>query len=187
MNDQNKSSALADEQEEWRDVPGVPGYRVSNMGRVIGTKGKILKPSNTATGYHRVTVTGAIPKNRSVHGLVLSAFIGPRPEGQEARHLNGKRKDNRLSNLAWGTPKENGADRVVHGTLPVGVRHGFAKLTEDQVRIIREVYASRTSFHWGSAELGRRFNVDGSTVLYAARGITWKCVSDDRKGNYESQ
>lgn len=32
------------------------------------------------------------------------------------RHLNGNPYDNRLENLAWGTPSENMLDKVRHGT-----------------------------------------------------------------------
>jgi hypothetical protein len=30
--------------EEWRDVVGSPGYKVSNLGRVLGPRGRVLKP-----------------------------------------------------------------------------------------------------------------------------------------------
>ena len=53
---------------------------------------------------------------RLVHRLVLEAFVGPRPEGMVARHLNGDPGDNRLENLAWGTQSENNYDKVRHGT-----------------------------------------------------------------------
>jgi len=54
--------------------------------------------------------------NGRIHVLVLLAFVGPRPEGQQARHLNGNATDNRRVNLAWGTPKQNTADSIRHGT-----------------------------------------------------------------------
>ena len=49
-----------------------------------------------------------------VHRLVLETFVGPRPDGMEARHLNGDCQDNRVENLIWGTPLENGADKIRH-------------------------------------------------------------------------
>lgn len=77
-----------------------------------------------------------------VHRLVLMTFVGPLPPGQECRHLNGDRTDNRLSNLAWGTRIENMQDRKRHGTDDAGERAPRAKLTNDQARKIRERYAA---------------------------------------------
>jgi len=42
-------------------------------------------------------------KHRSVHSLVLEAFVGPRPEGMDGCHENDVPWDNRLSNLKWDT------------------------------------------------------------------------------------
>lgn len=59
-----------------------------------------------------------------VHALVAQAFIGPRPEGLEVRHLNGDPLDNRPENLAYGTGSDNRADSIRHGT------HHQARKTE---------------------------------------------------------
>ncbi|WP_336158169.1 HNH endonuclease signature motif containing protein [Amycolatopsis sp. VC5-11] len=102
--------------ENWRRVPGAAGYLISDAGRLMsicGREARILRPSSNRKGYQLVKVHGL---NRSVHRLVLEAFVGPRPEGQEARHLNGNPADNRLHNLAWGTSSQNKADMVRHGT-----------------------------------------------------------------------
>jgi hypothetical protein len=53
----------------------------------------------------------------------------------QCRHLDGNRSNNRLDNLAWGTPLENGADKARHGTAK-GERNGRAKLTAAKVRRI---------------------------------------------------
>lgn len=74
-----------------------------------------MSPS-TSDGYRLLTLcAGGKRTNRPVHQLVVLAFIGPRPEGMEVRHLNGIRSDNRLENLMYGTKKENMADRALHG------------------------------------------------------------------------
>ena len=52
-----------------------------------------------------------------VHELVLLAFEGERPktgERSEIRHLDGDKLNNALSNLKYGTTKENAADRKLH-------------------------------------------------------------------------
>lgn len=50
-----------------------------------------------------------------MHYLVLLAFIGPRPDGLEIRHRNGKPADNRLRNLCYGTKSANMRDIPAHG------------------------------------------------------------------------
>jgi hypothetical protein len=75
-----------------------------------------------------------------VHRLVLEAFVGPCPDGMEGCHGDGDTANNRLGNLRWDTPKSNRADASRHGTVPLGSRHGNAKLNEQQVREIRQKY-----------------------------------------------
>lgn len=69
---------------------------------------------NKEWGYPMVTVGN---KSRPIHQLILETFVGFRPSSNhEARHLDGNSFNSILSNLAWGTKKENGEDRVLHGT-----------------------------------------------------------------------
>ncbi|SKS42033.1 HNH endonuclease [Mycobacteroides abscessus] len=42
----------------------------------------------------------------AVHLLVLTTFVGPRPDGAVPRWLNGDPADNRLVNLKWWTGEE---------------------------------------------------------------------------------
>jgi len=112
--------------EEWRPIDGHPGYEVSSLGRVrsyrrrhngLAGEPRLLKQSLTDKGYLRVGLRradGTGSRTIYVHKLVLTAFVGPAPEGMECRHLDGISQNNRLDNLAWGTDAENGADRVRH-------------------------------------------------------------------------
>jgi HNH endonuclease len=103
--------------ETFRRYPADPRILVGDHGTVIGVRGKVRKPTVTADGYHLLSVSfgGAA----SVHALVCETYHGPKPSpAHQAAHLNGNPSDNRPSNLAWKTPKENAADRVRHGTWP---------------------------------------------------------------------
>lgn len=99
---------------EWRPVVGHPRYRVSDNGQVYSTRSnKLLKLSTLMSGHIRAVVDG---EHRTVHTLMAEAFIGPRPEGQEVRHLNGQPSDNRIQNLTYGSKSENAYDSIQHGT-----------------------------------------------------------------------
>lgn len=51
-------------------------------------------------------------KEYMLHRVVLETFVGPPPPGSYGRHLNDDRSDNRLENLAWGTPQDNVNDML---------------------------------------------------------------------------
>lgn len=120
--------------EMWRPVAGYEGhYEVSDQGRVrsvdrvchdsIGRHRHLagrpmsthLSPNN---GRHMVKLKTQQRGHRwyTVSSLVLSAFVGLRPEGMEACHNNGDATNDRLENLRWDTPSENARDRIRHGT-----------------------------------------------------------------------
>lgn len=106
--------------EIWKPVPGFNGsHEVSSDGRVRSAKtGRILKQSvQRDSGRLQVGIwrEGKSTPTR-VHALVALAFHGPRPHGLEIRHLNGNQRDNRPSNLRYGTHAENEQDKLRHGT-----------------------------------------------------------------------
>ncbi len=117
---------------EWRPVLGWEGlYEVAADGRVrsvprrvVQRDGKAIHPRHGPLkphphprgGYRRVTLRApGRRRNVFVHDLVLEAFVGPRPDGAEARHIDGCTANNHTTNLAWGTPAENMGDRIRHG------------------------------------------------------------------------
>lgn len=110
--------------EEWREIPGYEGeYEVSSHGRVFSmarwvrcahggrrrVPPRMLRPG-TINRFGHVSVALGKGNSQCVHNLVLLAFVGPRPKGCEARHLDTDATNNRLSNLKWGTKSENSLD-----------------------------------------------------------------------------
>jgi hypothetical protein len=77
---------------------------------------------------------------RTIHSLVAEAFIGPRPDGMQVRHLDGDRTNNHLINLSYGTPVENAADRERHGNTARGENNGNAALKDTDADFIRAAY-----------------------------------------------
>jgi hypothetical protein len=178
--------------ETWLPVPGWEGlYEVSDLGRVRSLPH--LVPSRNRWSPYLLPVRGCVLKTRirhrylavvlvrqgtrldmSVHRLVLSAFVGPCPPGQESRHGPGGALDNRLINLCYGTRVENAADRVRDGTNvhpgPSGEDNGNAKLTTAIVAECRECRVAGVTI----AALARFHGVDASTMSVALSGKTWR-------------
>src|ERR1044072_2552805 len=106
------------EVENWKEVVGFSGYEVSDLGNVRTIRywnktGRELNPTVDALGYKRVGLRagkygepGYKVITRSVHSLVLEAFVGPRPVGAVGRHFPDRNPSNcRLDNLSWSTQK----------------------------------------------------------------------------------
>ncbi|MEG0063033.1 MAG: NUMOD4 domain-containing protein [Pseudomonas sp.] len=172
--------------EEWRDVEGHPGYRVSNLGRVMSYKqskaGKLVKQTvkkdhrRGKPEYLRVSLADAsgVRKNKRVHRLVLIAFVGPAPsEKHVGAHIDGNTRNNWLLNLKWATQIENEADKELHGTKLIGTDVANAKLNPAAVRRIRR---SNTSDSAVMKKLMADLGVSRSAITDVLKGRTWSQV-----------
>lgn len=94
--------------EEWRDIPGFPGYKASSLGRIEGPRGGILKPGWNGSGYSQVEALG---QSRLVHLLVGITFLGPKPfPNWQIDHITeGDKSNNKVDNLQWLSPADNRA------------------------------------------------------------------------------
>ena len=71
-----------------------------------------LKPTLRKNGYlvfnlQCPSVTDKGYFNTSVHRMVAECYLGPCPEGYEVDHIDGDKKNNKLSNLQYLTKEEN--------------------------------------------------------------------------------
>lgn len=152
-------------------IPGTENHYATKDGEIFSTvrsRMRKLKGRPRKKGYLAVVILG---RGRLVHRLVLETFVGPCPDGMQTRHLNGSRTDNRLCNLAWGTPKENSQDTKLHGRHKYarGEAHACSKLKEaDVVEIKKSVLPRQT--------LADRFGVTWENINSILTGKSWKHV-----------
>lgn len=181
--------------EKWLPVVGYEGsYEVSDAGRVRSLdrierhtkriprhvtvvrrlKGRLLRPGMKGDGHVTVCL-GRKSGSLQVHFLVLTAFVGPCPDGMECLHGNGIPDDNRLTNLSWGTRTQNLLDAVEHGDKLVGERQWNSKLKNSDIPTIRSLLGS-VSY----SELGRRYGVNEATIRQIKDGKAWKHIPQEK-------
>lgn len=182
----------AEAQERWRPIPGYEGYEASTWGRIRSLDrvlelmgrwgpmqrfhhGKILclkrKSSKGGSTYLCFYADGG--SYPQVNRAVCAAFHGIPPSNKhEAAHLDGKVQNNRPENLAWKTPIENAADKVRHGTAPIGTKNAGARLNEASVVDIIARYAAGEKSH----HLAIEYRVTPSNINAVVRGDTWAHV-----------
>jgi hypothetical protein len=173
----------------WKAIPGFSSYEASTDGNIRSVertitqrngsvrkfKARVLKPGRDRKGYLHVTLCDEHRRHhtKKVHALVLETFCRPRLEGEECRHLDGKKLNNCIENLYWGTSAENMADKIEHGTYVRGERVGNSVLKEDQVVLIY------TRAHNGEPmdDLATEYGVSRQTIEAIKYRRIWKWLT----------
>lgn len=182
--------------ELWEPVPGYENlYLVSDAGRVVslersvtvttrfGTytrtqKRRLLKPVVDAHGYMRIVLVSESgqQEQRKLHRLVAEAFL-PKPlmKNSTVLHLNDNKKDNRVTNLQWGSHNDNMLDMVSKGRQSIrrGEESALSVLSSSQVREIFDLAQRGVS----SREIAAKFGIARGTVVKIKTGIRWHEVT----------
>ena len=162
-------------------VEFIPGYRVSTCGAIWGS-GKAcgrafrrMKPTVGRGGYLWVQVRiGGKNRKVCIHRLVARTFVVG--VGPEVRHLNGNAQDNRRENLAWGTAKENAADRELHGRTARGLRNSMARHSDNDVAKAVQMIAAGAS----QRAVACHYGVSQATIWRWKHGFNRKIRTDDQ-------
>lgn len=125
-------------------------------------------------GYGRVGVAGRL---WSAHRYAYEQLVGPIPAGLCVCHRCDNRACVNPEHLFIGTHADNMADMVRKGRQTLGSVNRGAKLTEEQVRDIRD------RLHAGETRrcLAREFGVSSTAVDSIVSGKTWAWLDDHRK------
>ena len=174
--------------EEWKNVEGFDGfYQVSNFGNVkslggwCGTslrKPHVLSVSLTRDGYEKVRlIHNGKDKTLRVHRLVAEGFI-PKVEGKNTvNHIDGNKRNNNVSNLEWVDRSEQMYHAYKLGLKPsiVGTKNKGSKLTEEQVREIRNLYVPY-SREYGTVALANKYGVTNRGIGLVVNNKSYKNV-----------
>ena len=136
--------------EVWKPIKDLPGYSVSNEGRVKkDSTGQIMVLSNNG-GYCRITIS------KHVHRLVADAFIDkPDDERCWVDHIDGNRSNNNVENLRWVTPAEN------------CMAFGYKSRIENKKRAVLATHESGKTIYFSSRqEVANYFGCSDSEIVY---------------------
>ena len=125
--------------------------------------------SRNRNGYGQFGIKKTDGTNTMVepHRLLYKHHHGEIPEGLVVRHKCLNKHCVNPDHLEVGTEKENQADRVRDGTALYGEKHQSSKLTEAQVRDIRNRVGQLQK------EIAEEFGVAFQTISKIRRGERW--------------
>jgi hypothetical protein len=124
--------------------------------------------ARSSNGYGHISLNY---KTLSAHKVAWELKFGAVPDGLVVMHKCDTRACVNVEHLQLGTYKDNMQDcskkrRIAHGT-----RNPHAKLTDSDVREIRELYASGKHTQW---ELARRYGVWQGSIWQIIKGKAWR-------------
>lgn len=130
----------------------------------------LLHQRNDRDGYAHASFQG---EGHKAHRLVLTAAVGPPPEGKPlALHSCHRPACVNAEHLRWGDDADNMADAMAAGRHAVGERNGTAKLTEEDVRAIKQLREDGLL----QREVAALYGVARSRISHIERGYDWRHV-----------
>lgn len=129
---------------------------------------KILKPAKSPDGYLKTMLLGDDGKYHTitVHSMIAATYIGERPKGYEINHKNGIKTDNSVINLEYCTRSENCKHSFDMGLQKPkrGMLNGMSKLTDKDVKEIREFVRNFKGRYYGRKELANKYGISEAHI-----------------------
>jgi hypothetical protein len=152
------------------------GYRVTDDGTLISSKGKILKGYIGTHGY----LFFCIKDNKKTYSIPIHRFAAYCFYGDElfehecVRHKNNIKTDNFRNNLILGSSKENYSDNPEDWKINFSLSGASKKrkLTEENVKEIRKMIAENYSYK----QISEKFGVTKTTIQQIKEGKSYKWV-----------
>ena len=177
--------------ERWSKIPNYEKfYMASNLGRIksigrwVNTCGdgkryveeRIMKPQKRPDGYLMVGLSkNNKTTSKTIHRLVLTSFLDQPPKKEFVNHIDGNKKNNKLSNLEWVDKSENakhsfrlGLSKPTRGELS-----GVSKLKEKDVLDIKRRALSGEL----AKSISNDYNISNATVYQIKNGKRWAHIN----------
>jgi len=178
-------------QEIWKEIKGYENmYQVSNLGKIKSLKRyiynnrygqslvseKILKAGKNYGYLHVLLCKNGQMKNFKVHRLVAQAFLRLDITNKKlcVCHKDDNPQNNKLDNLWLGTHKDNTQDMFSKNRQHNrnGEKHPSSKLTEKQVKKIRELLKTPLF----QREIAKMYNISNKTISKIHTNKSWKHI-----------
>lgn len=153
------------------------GHIYSKRGRGMGKDSynnnlKKLMTGKGGSGYLQVCIKNkkGKRKNRMVHRLIASEFIGNIPNNMTVSHLDGNKFNNKPENLTIESQKKNLRRKLKHGTHDIGTNNSRSLINEIELLQIKELLADGNFTH---KEIGNMFGVSRVFITKINCGIRY--------------
>jgi hypothetical protein len=130
----------------------------------------------TQFGYGCLKIGGRGGHWVRAHRYAYAELVGEIREGLSICHHCDNRLCVRPEHLFMATHRENQLDMARKGRASRGVGNPSAKLTEERVREMRDLYAMSAQPLWTYRSLSRRYGVSESTASSVVRRASWTHV-----------
>lgn len=168
--------------EVFKDIPGYEGlYQISNFGKVKSLprkenhfKEKVLTVRLDRGGYP-VTFFRYKTKGKwiKIHRAIAMAFINNPLCKEVVNHIDGDKQNYNILNLEWVTDRENKDHAMTNRLYAAGEKNNGAKLKEEQVKEIRELYKTKKLT---IRELSQKFDISWCSVQRITSYSNWKYI-----------
>lgn len=156
-------------------IKDFPNYYITDDGVVLCSNEEVKSSSVDTKGYHHISLSNNNQrKTYLIHRLVALHFI-PNPNNlPQVNHIDGNKSNNNVNNLEWVT----GSSNIIHSfnnnlSSYRGERNGRSKLTESQVKEIKQLIADKIKLK----DIATQFNIHPNVISEIKRGIKWKHIN----------
>jgi len=150
-------------------VHDMPGWFVCEEGFAITPEGKITEGSRHGVKGYRMI--GKRSNRKYLHRAIAEAFI-PNPDNLPyVRHLDDDPQNNSVSNLAWGTQKDNMGDCIRNGNFGYFTNEDREKaMQKRRTPVIAISFDGTESYYISQNEAARQLKLHQSDVANVLSG-----------------